>query len=118
MNNEAVADAFAAIATPQIADAALRKRIAIRVARVGILPVVSGFRLAGRVLPVKHFGSVDVFLESMQTADRGDVMVIDNQGRTDEGCIGDLTVLEARAAGLAGLVVWGTHRDSAQLQRI
>jgi APA family basic amino acid/polyamine antiporter len=31
--------------------------------------------------------------------------VIDNAGRRDEGCIGDLTVLEARAAGLAGIVV-------------
>ena len=118
MNNETVAAAFATIGAPQITDAALRKQIPVRIAPFGILPVVPGSHLAGRALPVKHFGSVDIFLEAMQAADPGDVMVIDNNGRTDEGCIGDLTVLEARASGVAGLVVWGTHRDSAQLKKI
>ena len=118
MNNDTVAAAFAAIATPQITDAGLRKKIPVRVAPFGIRPVIPGAHLAGRALPVRHFGSVDVFLEAMQAAVAGDIMVIDNRGRTDEGCIGDLTVLEARAAGLAGIVVWGTHRDSAQLEKI
>jgi regulator of RNase E activity RraA len=36
----------------------------------------------------------------------------------DEGCIGDLTVLEAQASGLAGMIVWGCHRDSAELLQI
>ena len=59
-----------------------------------------------------------MFLEAIQNAEAGDVMVIDNGGRNNEGCIGDLTVLEARASGLAGIVLWGTHRDSAQLKKI
>jgi len=72
-------------------------------------------RVAGRVLPVRHFGSVDVFLEAFEGAQPGDVLVIDNGGRLDEACIGDLTVLEAKSAGLAGIVDWGLHRDSAEL---
>jgi regulator of RNase E activity RraA len=61
---------------------------------------------------------VDIFLEAMSTASPGDVLVIDNGGRMDEGCIGDLTVLEAQASGLAGMLVWGCHRDSAELEQI
>ncbi len=84
----------------------------------GLNPVVAGHKVAGRVLPVRHNGSVDVFLEARTVAESGEVLVIDNGGRTDEGCIGDLTVLEARSAGIVGVLVWGSHRDTHELAGI
>ena len=117
MAKELIAE-FGDLSTPLIADACLKLSMSLRLAPPGIVSIPRGARLAGRVLPAKHGGSVDVFLEAFESAEAGDVLVIDNGGRRDEGCIGDLTVLEAQAAGLAGAVVWGLVRDTSELEVI
>ncbi len=118
MDNKRIKTAFSELSTPLIADACMRLGVFMRVAPIGIKPLVPGWKMAGRVLPVRHSGSVDIFLEAMQNADAGDILTIDNDGRRHEGCIGDLTILEAKAVGLGGIALWGFHRDTPQLIEI
>jgi 4-hydroxy-4-methyl-2-oxoglutarate aldolase len=104
--------------TPFIADACALLSLPVRVGADGLHPLVRGSRVAGRACPARHAGSTDVFLEAIDAARPGDLLVVDNTGRRDEGCVGDLVAGEAHAAGLAGLIVWGKHRDSAAIEGI
>jgi regulator of RNase E activity RraA len=104
--------------TPFIADACAQLSLPVRVGPFGLTCNFPGSKVAGPARPTRHAGSVDVFLEAIADARKGDVLVIDNGGRRDEGCIGDLVVGEAFMSGIAGIVCWGTHRDTAAIHAI
>lgn len=118
MDNQELQERFATLTTAHLADACLRGHVPLRCAPPQVRPVLPGSRLAGRVLPTRHVGSVDIFLEALESAAPGDVMVVDNGGRLGEACVGDLVVLEAQEAGLAGMVIWGLHRDTPDIHAI
>jgi 4-hydroxy-4-methyl-2-oxoglutarate aldolase len=103
------------LTTPHLADGCLTANVPVRCSPSGLRPLVSNMRCAGRARPVRHVGSIDIFLEALQRAAPGDILVIDNGGRLDEACIGDIVALEAKAAGIGGIVIWGLHRDSKEL---
>lgn len=104
--------------TPLIADACVQLSLPVSVGPPGLRCNVPGSRVAGPVCPARHAGSTDVFLEAIASANPGDVLVIDNDGRLDEGCIGDLVVGEAHMSRLAATLCWGTHRDTAAIRAI
>ena len=118
MDSQELRRRFATLTTAHLADACIRAQIPVRCAPAPLRAVVPGSRLAGRVSPARHVGSVDIFLEALERAAPGDVLTVDNDGRLDESCVGDLVALEAQAAGLEGIVIWGLHRDTADIQAI
>lgn len=118
MKNEELRRRFATLTTAHVADACIRADVPVRCAPAGLRAVIAGSRLAGHVVPARHVGSVDIFLEALGDAAAGSVLVVDNGGRIDESCVGDLMALEVQGAGLAGIVIWGLHRDTAEITEI
>ena len=118
MDHGELIDRFAGLTTPHLADACVRLQVPVRCGPASLQAMDAHKRLAGRVLPARHVGSVDIFLEAFERAQPGDVLVVDNGGRLDESCVGDLVAAEAKAAGLAGMVIWGLHRDSVDIGAI
>lgn len=118
MDHQELRRRFAPLTTAHLADACIRAQLPVRCAPALVHAVAPGSRLAGRASPARHVGSVDIFLEALEESAPGDVLVVDNGGRLDEACVGDLVVLEAQTAGLEGIVIWGLHRDTADIRAI
>lgn len=81
---------------------------------LGIAPLENGQRLVGRAFTVRYRpaghppGSVGDYIDDMQP---GQLVVVDNGGRTDCTVWGDILTAVAHQRGIAGTVIDGVSRD-------
>lgn len=81
----------------------------------GILPVVDGMKMCGPAFTVRYIpidqtrkGRVITYIDNVK---RGDVIIIDNGGRTYCTSWGDLLTRKAQKMGVGGTLVYGACRD-------
>ena len=80
----------------------------------GIMPVVAGVKMVGTAYTVRYVpvgalkGSVGDYIDDVLP---GDVVVLDNNGRTDCTVWGDILTMTAKMKGISGTVIDGVCRD-------
>ncbi len=88
----------------------------------GISAMAPGARCAGPAFtvtfaPARHTGD-GAAADYLEDVPAGSVVVLDNAGRTDCTVWGDLLTSFACLRGVAGTVVWGAARDTADCVRL
>lgn len=84
-----------------------------------IAPLAPGMRIAGPALTVEVRPGDNLMIHAaMSLAKPGDVLVIDGKG--DETCalMGEIMVSQCMALGLAGVVVYGSVRDTEAIREL
>lgn len=85
----------------------------------GIRPAYDGIDMAGTAITVKEAPGDNLIIHKALTiAERGDVLVIDCNGYTGTGHVGELMCTSCEANGLSGLVIDGAYRDSREIARM
>ena len=107
-----VIDKFRSLSTSTISDAL--DKFGISGGCHGISPVVPGAKMAGSAYTVRYIpvgavkGTVGDYIDEVRP---GDVIVLDNNGRTDCTVWGDILTVTAKMKGIAGTVIDGVCRD-------
>ena len=79
-------------------------------------PMHKAGKLAGPAFTVKTAPGDNLLVhKALDTAKAGDVIVVDAGGFGDHAIIGELMMSRARQRGVAGIVIWGAIRDSAEI---
>ena len=91
-------------------------RLAFNVKMQGIRPVSPGLRMVGRAVTVRTYpGDWAKPVQAIDRAAAGDVVVID-AGGVGPAVWGELATVSACSKGLAGVVVDGAVRDTAEIR--
>ena len=103
---------FARMVTPHLSDSMER----LYAGGPRLRPMYKGPTLAGPAFTVKTAPGDNLLVhKALDIARAGDVIVVDAGGFADHAIIGELMAARARQRGIAGIVIWGAIRDSAEL---
>ncbi len=103
---------FAKMVTPHLSDSMER----LYAGGPQLRPMHKEGKLAGPAFTVKTAAGDNLLVhKALDTAQPGDVIVVDAGGFLDNAIIGELMMARARQRGIAGLVIWGAIRDSAEI---
>lgn len=106
---------LAALDTCAVSDAL--DHLGLRGATTGIRPLWPCPKIAGRAVTVRVMPAgpakpaAHLATTAIEAAARGDVIVVDNAGRTDVSSWGDILSNASKAKGIAGVVIDGACRD-------
>jgi RraA family protein len=103
---------FGKMVTPHLSDSMQR----LQGTGSPLRAMYKGATLAGPAFTVKTAPGDNLLVhKALDTAQKGDVIVVDAGGSLDNAIIGELMSARAEQRGVAGLVIWGAIRDSAEL---
>ncbi len=114
-NVRQVSSAFQGLSTCNLSDAL--DRLGIQGQVTGILPLwhgcpkIAGPAMTMKLSPEAAYSTVIGTLEAVQASRGGDVLVIDNGGRTDSNSFGGIAAFSTRHYNMSGCVIDGATRD-------
>lgn len=113
--NKKVVEELASFPTPNIADAMGR----FRVMDPGIKCITKGKITAGPAVTVMVRPGDNLMVhKAIETAQPGDVIVVNTCGNSNSAVWGELMTLSAIKRGIAGIVVDGAVRDSDEINKL
>jgi len=103
---------FAKMVTPHLSDSMER----LYAGGPRLRPMHREGKLAGPAFTVKTAAGDNLLVhKALDAARPGDVIVVDAGGFLDNAIIGELMMTRAKQRGVAGIVIWGAIRDSAEI---
>jgi RraA family protein len=103
---------FAKMVTPHLSDSMER----LYAGGPRLRPMHRQGKLVGPAFTVKTAPGDNLLVhKALDSARPGDVIVVDAGGFAEQAIIGELMMSRAKQRGIAGLVIWGAIRDSAEI---
>lgn len=85
----------------------------------GLKPIAAGMKLCGPALTIDCPAGDNLMIHAaIAETQPGDVLVVDHKGSLEDGPFGEIMARASRHRGVAGLVIDGCVRDSAEIRAL